>query len=145
MSRILDIQKKSNAYVANLGTNVIRIIEDNEQKTTEFNRKQLLSSKNAAGTALINNRTGSENLSRGYARRMGKTKPNIFVTGAYQGAMFMIMPDEKQYFITSDDEKVKYLPKMYDKLHGIAPENQPKVQEINNALVINDYLKAVFG
>ena len=76
---------------------------------------------------------------------MGKTKPNIFVTGAYQGAMFMIMPDEKQYFITSDDEKVKYLPKMYDKLHGIAPENQPKVQEINNGLVINDYLKAVFG
>ena len=32
-----------------------------------------------------------------------------------------------------------------DNGHGIAPENQPKVQEINNALVINDYLKAVFG
>jgi len=141
MARILDIQKKSNAWVANLATNVINIIEANEQKTTAFNRVQMLNSKNADGTSLVNNRTGSDKLSKAYARRFGKSKPNIFVTGNYQSAMFMTMPDEKSYFITSDDEKVKYLPGNYDKLHGIAPENQPKVQAINNALVINDYMK----
>lgn len=141
MARILDIQKRSNAWVANLAVNVINIIEKNEQQTTEFNRKQLLASKNAAGTSLIHNRTGSDKLSKAYAKRTGKTKPNIFVSGAYQSAMFMTMPNEKEYFITSDDEKVKYLPGMYDKLHGIAPENQSKVQSLNNKLVIDDYLK----
>lgn len=141
MARILEIQRKSNAWVDNLETNVINIIESNEQKTTEFNRDQMMKSKNADGTSLVNNRTGSDKLSKAYARRTGKSKPNIFVTGDYQAAMFTTMPDAKNYFITSDDEKVKYLPGNYDKLHGIAPENQPKVQAINTALVINDYMK----
>ena len=143
MARIVEIQKKSNTWVANLKENVINIIEENSQQTVDFNRSQLLNSNDADGKPLINNRTGSDKLSPAYARRTGKSKPNIFETGEYQKAMFLTMPDPKQYFITSDDEKVKYLPGNYNKLHGIAPENQPKAQKINNTLIIDNYLNKV--
>lgn len=143
-SRIIDIQKKSNQYMSNFDDNVISIITNNEQKTTEFNRRQMLNSKNAAGTDLIHNRTGSNKLSKAYAKITGKKKPNIFESGNYQKSMFLTMYDIKSYQITSDDEKVKYLPDNYDNLHGISPENQDKVRKINDKAICDDYMKKVF-
>jgi hypothetical protein len=144
MSRILDIQKKSNQYIASLEENVVRIIESHQKETLDINKKQLLGSLDANGGPLIHRLTGSEKLSRAYARRMGKTKPNLYVNGAFMDGMFLHMPSSKEYLINSDFYTSVFLQENYGKIMGIAPDNQPKAQEINDKLVVEDYLKKVF-
>jgi hypothetical protein len=145
MALILDMQKRSNEWLANFEANVIRIIESDQQKTVDLNRSQMFNSKDANNKPLIHKNTGSELLSKAYARRTGKKKPDLFVTGEFQNAMFLFMPDQKQYFIGSKDYKVKWLAKNYgQKIFGVAPDNQDKAKSINDANIINDYLKEVF-
>ena len=149
MSRILEIQKKSNQYLANFTANVVRVIEGNAEKTVDFNRMQFLQSKDANGKPLIHNSTGKQTLTKAYAKKTGKTKPNFWLKGDFQEAMFLTMPDEKEYFIASKDFKSGYLSKNYssgdkDSIFGVAPDNQPKAQKINDAALVNDYLNSVF-
>jgi hypothetical protein len=145
MTRILEIQKRSNDWLSNFEANVIRIIESNQQKTVDLNKKQMLSHSDADGNPLIHKSTGSENLSKRYARKTGKKKPDLKLTGDFQEAMFLMMPDEKSYFIGSKDHKVKWLAESYgQKIFGVAPDNQPKAQEVNDKKIIEDYLKSVF-
>lgn len=143
ISQIVEIAKRSAQYVANMNANIIRVVEGNP-KTVDFNRSQMIINKDADGKALTNTRTGSTKLSKAYARRTGKSKPDLFVTGQFQDAMFLTMPSEKEYFISSKDYKTNWLAKNYGKIFGVAPANQKKVQEINDKAVINDYQKAVF-
>jgi hypothetical protein len=144
MNRILEIQRRSNDWLANFGVNVVRIIESNAEKVIDFNRDQMLDSKDADNKPLIHVKTGSELLSKPYAKRTGKAKPNLWLNGDFQSAMFMTMPDEKEYFISSKDFKSGYLSKNYGKIFGVAPENQPKAQAINDKAIIDDYMKSVF-
>jgi hypothetical protein len=145
MSRILEIQKRSNQYLADFEANVIRVIESGQEKTVTLNKKQMLGHKDAEGKPLIHKNTGKETLSKQYARKTGKKKPDLFVTGEFQEGMFLFMPDEKQYFIGSKDHKVKWLAKNYgQKIFGVAPDNHPKAQAINDKAIIEDYLKNVF-
>jgi hypothetical protein len=142
MERIFEIQKKSNQWLTEFTANVVRILE--ASKTVEFNKDQMLNSRDADDKPLIHKSTGSDKLTKAYAKRTGKSKPNLFVTGEFQDAMFMIVPSEKEYFISSKDFKAGFLSKNYGKIMGISPKNQPKAQEINNAAIVNDYLKTVF-
>lgn len=145
MNRILEIQKKSNEWLSNFEANVIRIIESDQQKTVDLNRKQMLKSTDSEGKPLVHKKTGSVYLSKQYARKTSKKKPNLFNEGDFQGGMFLFMPDEKQYFIGSKDRKVEWLADNYgQKIFGVAPENQDKAQKINDPAIINDYLKTVF-
>ncbi|HAT75503.1 MAG TPA: hypothetical protein DCS19_01335 [Flavobacterium sp.] len=141
MARILDIQKKSNQYLSNFTANVVRVIEGNKDEILDVNRSQMLNSKDADDKQLIHSRTGRSTLSKQYARRMGKTYPNLFVSGAFQGKMIFTMPSEKEYFISSKDYKTKWLAGAYGKIFGVAPNNQPKTQKINDSAIINDYLQ----
>jgi len=142
MARIIDIQKKSAQWMANFNANVVKAIESNP-KNVEMNRVQMFNSTDAYDKALIHASTGSTNLTKAYAKRSHKTKPNLFLTGDFQRAMFIFMPNYKEYFMSSKDYKTAYLVKNYGKIFGISPTNQPKVQESNNALIVNDYLKNV--
>jgi len=142
MARIIDIQKKSAQWMANFDANVVKAIEANP-KNVEANRVQMFNSTDADDKSLIHKLTGSTNLTKAYAKRSHKTKPNLFLTGAFQKAMFIFMPNSKEYFMSSKDQKAGYLTKNYGKIFGISPTNQPKVKESNNALIINDYLKNV--
>jgi hypothetical protein len=145
MTRILEIQKKSNDYLANFEMNVIRVIETNQEKTVDLNRKQMLSHQDAEGNPLVHKQTGSELLSKAYARKTGKKKPDLSLTGDFQKGMFLMMPDEKSYFIGSKDHKVKWLAGNYgQKIFGVAPDNQDKAKAVNDPAIINDYLKTVF-
>lgn len=144
ISRIVDIAKRSNQYVGSLSANIVRVIELNSTKTLDFNRSQMLGSKDADNKPLIHKKTGSANLSKQYARRTGKRKPNLFESGAFQDEMFLTMPSEKEYFIGSKDYKTIYLTGNYGKIFGIASDNQPKVQKVNDKLIIEDYKKEVF-
>lgn len=144
MARILEIQQKSNQWLANFTANVVRIIEVNSEKTVDFNRSQMLSSKDADDKPLTHESTGSEKLTKAYAKRTGKSKPNLWLKGEFQEEMFLFMPNEKEYFISSKDYKAGFLSKNYGKIFGVSPKNQQKAQAINDAAIINDYLKAVF-
>ena len=124
--------------------NVIRVIESNEPVMLKMNRSQLLGSRDANDRPLIHSRTGSARLSAAYAKKTGKRTPNLFVNGAFQGSMFLTMPTEKEYIISSDHELVKYLPANYGKIFGISPANQPNAKAVNNRAIVNDFLKSVF-
>jgi hypothetical protein len=145
MSRILEIQKRSNEWLSNFENNVVRIIETNQEKTVNLNRKQMMGHKDSEGNPLIHKSTGSERLSKQYARKTGKKKPDFFVTGEFQEGMFLMMPDEKQYFIGSKDRKTKWLAGNYgQKIFGVAPDNQDQAKAVNDSAIVNDYLKTVF-
>lgn len=144
MARILEIQKRSKDYMSDFSDNVIRVIESNEGQMLNMNRSQMLKSLDANDRPLIHARTGSARLSLAYAKRTGKSKPNLFVNGRFQSDMFFTMPTLKDYIIASDNELNKYLPKNYGKIFGVSPANQPKAQEINNKAIIDDFLKKVF-
>jgi len=144
ISRIVDIQKKSSQYVANLSANIVRVIESNQGKTIDLNRSQLLGSKDAENRPLIHKKTGSSYLSKAYSRRTGKRKPNLFESGVFQDKMFLTMPSKDEYFISSKDYKTGFLAGNYGSIFGISQPNQPKAQKENDKLVINDYLNSVF-
>jgi hypothetical protein len=144
MSRILEIQKRSNQYLASFEANVVRIIESDQEKTVDFNRMQMLKSKDVDNNPLIHASTGSELLSKAYAKRTGKKKPNLWLRGDFQEGMFLFMPSVKEYFITSKNYLTQWLSKNYGKIFGVSPENQPKAQAINDKAIIEDYFKNVF-
>ncbi len=144
MNRILDIQKRSNQYLAAFKDNVIRVIESNENLMLNMNKSQMLASLDAQDKPLIHARTKSAYLSKQYAKRKGKNKPNLYDRGDFQNGMFMTLPTEKDYIISSDDTKVNFLQGNYGKIFGVAPSNQSKAKEINDKAIINDYLKSVF-
>lgn len=143
ISRIVEIAKRSNQYIQNLSANVVKVIESNP-KNLDFNRSQMIGSKDADGKSLIHKSTGSSKLSKAYARRTGKSKPDLLISGAFQDQMFLTMPNEKEYFIGSKDYKSGFLSENYGKIFGISPSNQPRAQKINDKLVIEDYKKEVF-
>jgi len=143
LSRIVEIAKRSNQYVANLTANIVKVIEGNP-KNIDLNRSQMISSKDADGKALVHKSTGSSKLSKAYAKRTGKTKPDFLLSGSFQDAMFLTMPNEKEYFISSKDYKSGFLSENYGKIFGISPTNQPRAQKMNDKLIIEDYKKSVF-
>lgn len=144
MSRILDIQKKSNQYMANFPANVVRVIESNSKEMINMNRVNMLNSLDAEDKPLIHAGTKSEYLTPRYAKISGKSKPNLLRKGDFQNGMFMFMPNEKEYFTTSKDYKSGYLSKWYGNIFGVPPSQQPKAKEVNDKLIVDDYFKNVF-
>jgi len=140
LESIIEIQKRSALYVANLNANIVRVIESNQDQIIDANRSQMIGHKDAEGKPLIHSRTGSANLSKAYARRMNKIKPDLFVSGEFQSAMFLTMPKMEEYFISSKDYKTNWLAKNYGNIFGVAPNNQPKVKAKNDKAIIDDYL-----
>ena len=143
MSRILEIKALSEKYIAELGDNIIRVVEAGN--TVNWNKTQMLSNTTADDRPLIHRMTGSEYLSPDYAKMTGKRKPNLKLTGDFQGAMFLKLPTEKEYIIGSTDRKSIKLMEDYGNIFGISPKNRPEVIAMNNNAVIEDYLKTVFG
>ena len=146
MNSLLDIAKRSQLYVDNLNDNIDRVINSPviEDQLTELNRRQLLLSTGNDGAPLIHQMTGSPRLSPAYAKRTGKTYPNIFLSGAYQKEMFTDSEYGKGiYRQSSYNHLVKYLPYDYTNLHGVNKMNQPKAQEITSKAIAEDYQKFI--
>lgn len=144
MARIIEIQKRSNEWLVSFGANVARVLRQNGGQMVDLNKSQMLSSMDANGGALIHKRTKSAYLSKAYAKKKGKLKPNLLDSGDFQGGMNIEIKDEKEYFIRSTDKKTEWLKYGYGKIFGIAPQNQKKAQAVNDPAIINDYLKKVF-
>ena len=128
--RIHAIRIDLDKFASEIDTNIILALEPVEDKITQLNSKQLLKSKGADDGDLINERTGSPYLSKAYAKRMKKSKPNIFVSGAFQKEMFLQMDNAKEYFISSYNRLVKYLPGQYLNMFGISKADQPIARQI---------------
>jgi hypothetical protein len=146
MATVSEIAKRLNDYVSNIDANIDRVISDNEEKLTAINRGQLMQSIGGDGKALINKRTGSPNLSKAYAKRMKKTKPDLYVNGDFQREM-QLFPEysRKSYFVTSWHELNKYLANQYENYGGIAPQNRDNAKQITSQLIAEDLRKKVFA
>ena len=145
MNRIVEIAKRSNQYMNQFTDNIVRVIEDNADKMLDFNRSQMINSKDADDSNLIHKSTKSNRLSNAYARKTGKFKPDLLLSGSFQDKMTFIMQDENEYFISSKDFKTEYLAENYGNIFGVSPKNQPKAQKINDKAIIEDYLTTVLG
>ena len=146
-SRILDIQKRSNQYMKNFDANVIGVIErsDIKEKLLDINRDQFMKHKDADFMPLIHNSTKSQSLTKAYARKTGKSKPDFFVSGDFWDKMLLTMPSAKEYFITSKSYVSRWLSLHYGKIFGISPKGQPKAHKITDPAIIKDHRKKVFG
>ena len=143
MNRIVDIAKRSDQYLKQFEANVIRVIEANEDQIVDFNRSQLINHKTAEDKPLIHRKTKSALLSKAYARRKGKTKPDLFDSGVFQDRMFLTVPSKDEYFISSKDFKTGFLSANYGEIFGVSPSNQSKATKLNDSAIINDYLQTV--
>jgi len=61
LSRIVEIAKRSDQYMKNFSANVVKVIESNADMILDFNRSQMLSSKDAQDKPLIHAKTKSAN------------------------------------------------------------------------------------
>ena len=109
----------------------------------QTNQKQFLNHKDADDSPLIHKDTGKATLSKAYAKKTGKTKPDCFVSGDFWDKMFFIMPNMNEYFIGSKSRIGKFLVINYGGIYGISPKNQPPVQKKNDKAIVEDYFKSV--
>ena len=116
-----------------------------EQKITNLNRKQLLSSQDNKGAPLVNTKTGSTKLSSAYAKKTGKRRPNLRLKGVFQFDMFTDFRFPNEYFIQSSDSKQGFLNAMYKGLFGIASKNRDKAKAITGKAILTDYIKSVWS
>lgn len=145
-SRIHEIRVRSNRYVANLQANIISVLESKpvSEKLITLNQEQFLKSRNALGQPLVNRSTGKTTLTPAYARKTGKTKPNLFEKGIFQDSMFMFVPNDKEYFINA--KRRLYLSGNYGgSIFGVAPNNEPKAKRVTHKAIGQDYKRKVFA
>jgi len=146
MRSLHDIRLKSNAYMASMDIQMENSLDKVEQKVTNLNRKQLLSSQDNKGAPLVNTKTGSTKLSSAYAKKTGKVTPNLKLKGNFQFDMFTdFRVFKKQYFTQSSDSKQGFLNAMYKGLFGIASKNRDKAKAITGKAILTDYIKTVWS
>ena len=142
MGQLHELRLRSNAFVANMDKHIEDSIVDSADELIKLNRKQMMSSVNAEDKPLIHLKTGSPYLSKSYARKTGKLKPNLYESGGFQKEMFL-EPRFPEYFIRSFNQVGKYLVDMYDNFFGVSPENQPEAKKITFANFYERYKKNV--
>jgi len=128
VGRLHDIRVKSNQFVANMNVHIAMSIESVERELVDLNKRQMLGSADSENKPLIHAKTGSEYLSKAYAKRTRKSKPNLFVDGTFQGEMFIeVNENNNTFFIDSFWSKTKHLVTNYGKkLFGIFNKSRAK-------------------
>lgn len=132
--------------MSNYDANIVQVIERENVggKLIDINRDQFLKNKDADFNPLIHKSTGSPNLSNPYAKKTGKTKPNLFLTGDFWDKMILTMPNAGEYFITSKSNLTQWLSINYGKIFGIAPANRDKAIKITNKAIFEDFRQKIF-
>jgi len=145
MGRLHDIRVKSEVFVANMNVHIANSIKQTEQQLIELNRKQMLSSVDSENKPLIHARTGSPNLSLAYAKRKGKSKPNLFDTGQFQGEMLLeVNENNSSWFIDSYNRISKFIVENYgSKTFGIF--NTQRAKELTGVVFKRLYNSLVLG
>lgn len=144
MSNIRSIAEKLAVWMNNIDSNIEDSVNKNEQELTDLNKKQLLMSTGNDDKPLVNQKTGSSYLSKQYARRTGKNRPDLRLKGDYYKEMFTQVISRNEYTQSSFDRKVEFLPDIYPNAHGIAPSNRRNAYSITNH-AIGQSIKAATG
>ena len=123
---------KYQTFVSNIHDNMRIAVESNEKPLVQINRDQLLIGTTNEGKTI-------EPTLRSMVYAVEKKKrggiapagiPDMKDTGAFQDAM-ILLTDDRDYHITSTDDKTPDLTKKYKGLFGISPDNKVKAQNIN--------------
>ena len=146
MNRIVQIAKDSQTYMDRFEANVVTIVESKpiSDFIIDINRDQFAKHQDANGNPLIHKSTGKPTLTKYYAKKTGKSKPDFLVTGEFQDKMFLKMPSIEEYVPGSKDYKSLFLSKNYGKIFGVAPANQKKSQQKVDSAIIGDFKNKVF-
>jgi len=120
MGKLHEIALRHEQFEQMMNVHIANSILSQEKKLVDMNRKQMLSSKDVDNKPLIHSKTGKTTLSIGYQKRTGKKKPNLFLSGGFQKAMFInVDENENKWFIGSEDFKTGFLVKNYGKIFGV--------------------------
>lgn len=144
MGKVHELRLRHNRFVNDLNSNVEIALETVNEQITDINRGQLLQSENALGEPLFNEKTKSTKLTPAYAKRTGKTTPNLYLKGDFQGDMFSDFRLPNEYYIQSEDPKQGFLMKMYKNIFGIAKKNQRIAQFITTTAIMKRYKREVY-
>lgn len=103
---------------------------DNQQDYTNRQRKQILKGERSDGKPIFRVSTGSDEYSKQYAKKKGKTKPiDLHDTGDFQFEIFMDVRDT-ELFIDSADSKSGMLQKDYgEEIFGLQDEGSSEFGE----------------
>jgi len=128
---IHNLRLRSNQFCGNMNVNISMAIQSVDQKLIDLNRRQMLRSKDSEDKPLIHAKTGSPYLSKAYAKKTGKKKPDLFLDGTFQSQMFLHVDENKStYSIDSLWEKTKYLVENYGlPIFGIGVKDQPMAKQ----------------
>lgn len=133
---VRELRRKYEAFVSNLDVNIALAVEGVEQQLTDLNRRNLLDSKDSFDAPLKHNRTGKTTLSPAYAKRMGKTNPDIYVRGDYQDDMFLsVNENTKEYSIQSNDYKHPFLTENYNNLTGVPASKREQAKKLTSRAI----------
>jgi len=115
-------------------------VQNSEQTLVDLNRKQMMQSKTAKGEKI------TPKYSPNYAAKKGKSNPDLFVTGDFQGEMFLSTNEnEGIFFISSFDWKIGILVAKYtDNIFGIMPKNEPKATKEASKELLKIYKREVW-
>ena len=134
-----------NAFIANLDVNIEDAIESNQEGIINLNREQMILSSGNDGKPLIHKSTGKATLTPAYARKTGKTHPNIYEDGSFQKGMELyIGSGAKTYDISSRHWLDRYLPLNYSNLYGIMQANAYRAYSVTNKAIGGMLKKMVF-
>lgn len=130
--KLHELRIKSDAFIANIQQNIVDSIQSVDNDLVELNRGQMMGNTDSDSKPLTHAKTGSQFLSKAYAKRHGKTRPDLWVIGTFQRNMFFEIDENKfTWFIDSFWEKTKFLVSNYgEKIFGISTNNQRTAKEI---------------
>jgi hypothetical protein len=143
---ILALAERAKNFNANLKLYQAMAVQASEKLLVELNRKQMMSSTDSKGEALVHKSTGSPLLSFPYAKRTGKRKPNLKLNGDFEKEMFLETDENAGiYFIGSFDFKTPFLEENYGDIFGTAPSNFDEAEIEASKHLFNIYKEKVWN
>jgi len=145
VGKLNELTKRHNAFVQNMNVHIANSIEEESRKLLTFNKGQMFSHKDSKDKPLIHKLTNSPLLSKGYSLMTGKSRPNLFLSGAFQNAMFLnVNENNLTYFIDSEDEKSGILANAYgNDIFGIPEKFQIRSKQFTGTRFKSRYKRLV--
>lgn len=105
-------------------------------------REQMMTGLREDGMLIFNLKTGSDQYSKSYAKKKGKTSPiDLYDTGDFQGAIFLHNDDATTFVVDSADGKSGKLQENYGKqIFGLDDDNKVQLKPIVQENLYNDFV-----
>lgn len=137
-----DFNDKLQTFASNINEQMGIVIEQNEKQLVQMNREQLRKGEDTEGQ-ILEPPLRNYQYAKSKKERGGQAPfwiPDLFLTGAFQGGM-IIEVEDRDYFITSTDEKTEKLSKRYKNIFGVGVQNELKAQAINTKQLADNLKK----